>query len=1274
MIADRFQFRKALHAKNKRGQLATRIERSVARAEARRAALPAVSYPEQLPVAGRVDDIRRAIDGNQVVIIAGETGSGKTTQIPKICLDMGRGVYGMIGHTQPRRVAARTVSHRIAEELGVTPGNEVGYQVRFSDQTTDTSLVKVMTDGILLAETQQDKFLEAYDTIIIDEAHERSLNIDFLLGYIKRILPKRPDLKVIVTSATIDVERFSRHFNRAPVIEVSGRTYPVDVEYRPLNVTSKSEDSDEAITGGIIEVLREIESIDRKRSGPGDVLVFLAGEREIREVAQQIRKSDLKGIETLPLYSRLSVAEQNRVFQGHRSGRRVVLATNVAETSLTVPGIRYVIDPGVARISRYSVRSKVQQLPIEPVSKASADQRKGRCGRVSEGTCFRLYTEEDFESRPDFTQPEIMRTNLAAVILQMLALRLGDISKFPFVERPDQRQINDGFHLLKELQAVDDRKQITRLGRDLARIPIDLRLGRMLVEAGKNGCLSEVLTIVSVMALQDPRDRPHEHQQAADEKHRRHWDEQSDFLSLVNLWNFYEENRQALTQKQLRKFCRDNFLSYLRMREWRENHRQLHLICRDMKLRENTEPADYERIHRSLLAGLLGNIGEKVDENEYLGARNRRHYIFPASSQFKRKPKWIVSAELVETSRLFARTVAQIEPDWVEPLARHLVKRNYHEPFFDAKQGQVFAYEEVMLYGISIVKKRRVDFGAVDPVRARQLFIQHGLVERQLKTNAGFYQHNRRLIEEVEALESKSRKRDIMVDGYALYRFYDARLPDDICSLMELDAWRRQAERKAPKCLYLTREDLMRQDTSLSAEAYPEAIDVGGSKLRLDYHFDPQHEDDGVSVEVPVGLLRQVSRQKLEWLIPGLLEEKSLALIKSLPKSVRKHFVPAPDYAKRVAESIEYDGRALTEVLAERLFRLTGTRVDPGDFKADGLDRHLQMNIRVIDDKGKTLARSRDLDSLVAEFGEQVDSEFRRRDPHDIEVEGQTDWSFGDLPASVELSQAGYSLTGYPAIRDEGDSIAIEIVDNEMAAARMTRDGLVRLFMLKLKDQRKYVEKNFPQAKQFSIYFATREDRDSLVEDLVEAVFRHTFVEDQPVPRTAAEFDARLGEKQYLMTNANRLGDLMMRVMKQLNRIERALQDQETDLNRHAIRDVRQQLSRLVPPRFLRDVPMAWLLEYPRYLDAIEYRLDKMRGALARDKESTAEIQRFEERVFGGGEVSLDQADLTKYRWMLEEYRVSLFAQPLGTKIPVSGKRLERAWESFTAANERARV
>lgn len=1261
MIKDRFRFRKELHSKQKRPRLASRIEQSVQLADARREAVPRIEFPETLPITARADDIGKAIAANQVVIIAGETGSGKTTQIPKICLGIGRGVYGMIGHTQPRRVAARTVAHRIAEELGVNVGEQVGFQVRFTDQSAPGTHVKIMTDGILLAETQQDRFLEAYDTIIIDEAHERSLNIDFLLGYLKRILPKRPDLKVIVTSATIDVERFSKHFDAAPVIEVSGRTYPVEVLYRPLDEGSNSRDSDELLYQGVLDALGEIDSLQRKHKGARDVLVFLSGEQEIRELAHLIRRSEA-GFEVLPLYSRLGVAEQNRVFQPHQ-GRRVILATNVAETSLTVPGIGYVIDPGFARISRYSVRSKVQQLPIEPISRASAEQRKGRCGRISAGVCVRLYSEEDFLSRPEFMSPEILRTNLAAVILQMLSLRLGDMSKFPFVERPDQRQINDGFHLLMELKAVDGKRAITRLGREMTRFPVDLRLARMLLEAGKKGCLSEVLTIVSAIAIQDPRERPHDHQQAADEKHRRHWHEQSDFMALVNLWNFFEDSRQELTQNQLRRFCHENFLSFLRMREWKDNHRQLRLICKEMGMRENREAADYASIHRALLAGLLGNIGERVDEGEYLGARNRKHYIHPGSSQFKRKPRWIVSAELVETTRLFGRTVAQIDSEWVEPLAGHLVKRNYHEPFFDPERGQVFAHEEVMLYGISIIKRRRIDFGAVDPVRARQIFIQFGLVEQQLASNAGFYQHNARMIAEVENLESKSRKRDILVDSFTLYRFYDERLPANVLSEIDLDIWRKVAERSQPKLLYLRKEDLMRQEPALSASLYPDTLEVANTTLNLDYHFDPQHEHDGVSIKVPVAILRQVDEARLDWVIPGLLREKCLALIKSLPKALRRNFVPAPEYADRVlAAGLDYDGRPLHVVLAERLFRLTGVNVAADQFDIESIEKHLRMNIKVIGDDGELLDSSRNLEALVEKYAGQVDREFKRRAKHQVEVQAATDWQFGEIPDYVELEQSGVKLRGYPTIVDKGDSVAVEVVDNEVTATQLGREGLLRLLMLQLNDQKKYLEKNFPGFSRFSIYFATQGSREELLANLVEAVFRYTFIDDLPAVRTEAEFRERLENKQRLISNANMVAELVEQILPQRTEIERLLAQMQTDLNRHACADMRRQLDSLLAPGFISTTTVAWLRHYPRYLAAIRYRIDKMRGNLARDKESTAEIHKYQDR-YESLDVSGLNEDLRSFRWMLEEYRVSLFAQPLGTSIPVSGKRLEKEWQ-----------
>lgn len=1264
MIRDRFRLAKALRGGvPKQGSLKKRLDKSLALATARLESRPKAVFPENLPVSQRVDDIKAAITKHQVVIIAGETGSGKTTQLPKICLEVGRGIYGKIGHTQPRRVAARTVAHRIAEELGTKLGDSVGYQVRYLDQSSDQTHIKVMTDGILLAETQNDRFLEEYDTIIIDEAHERSLNIDFLLGYLKRILPKRPDLKVVITSATIDVDRFSKHFGHAPVIEVSGRTFPVEVHYRPPELISKSEDSDELMYVGVLETLQEIRQLEKHHRTPGDVLIFLSGEREIRELAHRIRKDDIKGFEVLPLYSRLSVAEQNRVFQSH-SGRRIVLATNVAETSLTVPGIRYVIDPGFARISRYSVRSKVQQLPIEAISQASANQRKGRCGRISEGVCFRLYSEADFISRPEFTAPEILRTNLAAVILQMLNLKLGQVEQFPFLERPEQRQINDGYQLLGELQAVDGKRAMTKSGKQMARLPIDLRLARMMLEASKRGSLREVITIVSALAVQDPRERPHDKQQAADEKHREFWDEKSDFIALLNLWNHLEEQRQELTNNQFRKYCRTRFVSYVRFLEWRENHRQLTLMSKELKFRFNQKTSDYDGIHIALLSGLLGNIGEKHEENEYLGARNRRHYIFPGSSQFKRKPRWIVSAELTETTRLFGRMVAQIESDWIEPLAQHLVKRTYHEPFFDPKRGQVLAYEEVMLYGIVVVKRRKVDYAVVDPAECRHLLIQTGLVEQQLQSKAGFYRHNTKLIEDIEAMESKSRKRDLLVDSYTIYRFYDDLLPPEIVSARALETWRQQVEVKQPKKLFLNQDVLLKQAPELSEDLYPNELKVADTVLPVDYHFDPQHEDDGVSLKVPVAILRQVENRQLDWVIPGLLEEKCLALIKSLPKSVRKHFIPAPDYAKRAVEDLAYEGRSLPESLAERLFRLTGTRVNADDFKTANIDQHLNMNIKVIDDKGATLGASRNLSELQSRFAGKVENK-QGKSLHEIEQSGLVDWSFGDLPEEVSLEQGSISIKGFPTLVDDGNSVRIAVKDNLPDAWTLHRQGVLKLLLLTLKDQEKYLRKNIPGFTRFSLFYATRGNKQELLDNLVKNIFRYTFIEGQTTVRDKTAFTQRQNDRQSLMEIAAVVGKVMAEALEKANHIEATLKAGFATRHPDIAADIREQLSRLLGLSELGAIPLEWLKQLPRYMSAIEYRIEKIQGNVQKDVESTELLRgywRQFERV-SWHDPDDAQSELTHYRWMLEELRVSLFAQPLGTKLPVSAKRIEKQWQ-----------
>ncbi len=1258
MLIDRFRLRRDLKKKQQRNRVVAAIGESRELADSRRAAVPVVRYPEQLPVSQRSDEIKKAIVDNQVIILAGETGSGKTTQLPKICLEAGRGIFGLIGHTQPRRVAARTIAWRLAEELSVKVGNEVGYQVRFTDETKESTLIKVMTDGVLLAETQHDRFLDRYDTIIVDEAHERSLNIDFLLGYLKRILPKRPDLKVIITSATIDVERFSKHFNNAPVIEVSGRTYPVEVWYRPIEET-KSDDSDERINEGIVDAVKEVVA-----DGPGDVLVFLPGEREIREASHSIRKAGMKDLELLPLYSRLSVAEQNKAFQPHsreEKVRRVVLATNVAETSLTVPGIRYVVDPGLARVSRYSFRSKVQQLPTEAVSRASADQRKGRCGRVSDGICVRLYSEEDYEARPEFTEPEILRTNLASVILQMLHLRLGDISRFPFVERPNQRQINDGFSLLFELGAVDKKKQITRLGKHLARFPVDLRFARMLMAAARTGCLKEVLVIASALTIQDPRERPLDHQQAADQAHQQYWHERSDFLTLFALWNDFEQKRQDLSQNQLRKFCRQQFLSYPRMREWRDIHRQLLLLTKELGFKQNQKPADYGSIHKAILTGLLGHVAEKSGENDYRGARNRKEFIFPGSSQFARKPKWIVSSELVETSRLYARTVADIDRRWIEPLAGHLVTRDHHDPYFDPDKGLVLVKEDVSLYNLPIVLNRDIDFGAVDEAAAREIFIEQALVDRQLKTDLKFFKQNMKLIREIEKLESKIRKRDILVESRALYDFYDSVLPPGVSSELDLRQYV-NTNPVAAKTLVLSKEELTRREAELSEQLYPDQLDVASTALPLQYKFEPGVEDDGVSVDVPLVLLNQVSSAQLDWLVPGFLREKCLALVKSLPKSLRRNFVPAPDYVDRVLEDFEYDGRELSTALADRLFRISGVKVEASDFQEANIDTHLTINVRVVDEKGKTIKSGRDLAKLVEELDVEVASTFGDRGPHQLERSGVVDWEFGEIPETVELVQGNLKVKGYAGLVDEGESVGLKVFNSEKEAAQAMSSGLLRLFLLRLKDQEKYLLKNIEGFDEYSLYYATRGNSGHLAGNIVTAVFNYVFIEDQPIVRTEAGFLSRLERKSMLFETLSDVSRLVGSSLKSVVEIEGRMKDLETPGNKACIKDMAEQIEKLFGADFPRDVPQKWLRQYPRYLKALGQRCEKLSGGLDKDLALMEQLKPWLQKLESvqDGEKNL----VTEYRWMCEEYRVSLFAQSLGTSVPVSDKRLAKTWEA----------
>ncbi|MGD8484955.1 MAG: ATP-dependent RNA helicase HrpA, partial [Thioalkalispiraceae bacterium] len=998
------------------------IDASIEKAVQRHNRLPPLTYPA-LPVSEKRDDIIEAIRNNQVVIICGETGSGKTTQLPKLCLEAGRGIYGLIGHTQPRRIAARSVAARIAEELKCEMGTHVGYKIRFSDHTRPDSYIKLMTDGILLAELQKDRFLNQYDTLIIDEAHERSLNIDFLLGYLKILIKKRPELKIIITSATIDPQRFAKHFNDAPVIEVSGRTYPVEVRYRPLLDIDEQTDRDQI--SAILDATDEL-----GREGPGDILVFLSGEREIRETAEALRKHHPPHTEILPLYARLGAAEQNRIFAAHGQ-RRIVLATNVAETSLTVPGIRYVIDTGYARISRYSFRSKVQRLPIEKISQASANQRKGRCGRVAEGICIRLYSEDDFNHRAEFTDAEILRTNLASVILQMESLRLGHVEDFPFVDMPDKRLLKDGYRLLDELQATRQRS-VTALGRKLARLPVDPRLGHMLLAASDYHALDEVLIIASALSIQDPRERPVEKQQKADEAHSLYQDEDSDFLAYVNLWRFYQDKRHHLSRNKLRKLCQQRFLSYRRMEEWRDIHSQLLTHCKEMKLAVNSEPASYANIHMALLSGLLSQVGMKTDEGDYEGVRNSRFHIFPGSGLFKKKPKWLMCGALIETSRLYAHHVAKIQVEWIESLASHLLKYHYDQPHWSKKTAQVSAWRKATLYGLVINPKQRVNYGPIDPEASRAVFIRHALVLGEYQSHAPFFAHNLSLIEDVEQLEHKSRRLDVMVDEQVLFEFYDQRIPKGIYNGHAFEKWRKQAEKTDPQLLFLSRDAVMQHEAEHVTEAqYPDQLMINGIELALHYHFEPGHELDGVTVDVPLPLLSHLDSSQFEWLVPGLLEDKITALIRALPKSLRKHFVPAPDFARKAIQKLEVGRGELITALSQQLASLANSGLSSAQLATElasvELDTHFKMNFRLLDEQQHQLAMSRDLPALQDKYQQKVQRQFSDRARWEIEKDGISGWDFGDLPEVVSSSMNGLEISGYPALVDQGDSVAIRV-------------------------------------------------------------------------------------------------------------------------------------------------------------------------------------------------------------------------------------------------------
>lgn len=1261
-----------------------------------------ISFPESLPVSARRDEIAAAMAEHQVVIVCGETGSGKTTQLPKIALAMGRGRLnggGLIGHTQPRRIAASSVAKRIAEELKTPLGEVVGYKVRFQDRLAKTASVKLMTDGILLAETQSDPLLKAYDTIIIDEAHERSLNIDFLLGYLRELLPRRPDLKIVVTSATIDADRFAKHFESskgpAPVLMVSGRLYPVEQRYRPFE-ESREYDLNNAITDAVDELWRE---------GGGDVLVFLPGEREIREAAEALRKHHPPGVDVLPLFARLSPAEQDKVFEPHGQ-RRIVLATNVAETSLTVPGIRYVIDPGLARVKRYSYRNKVEQLLIEPISQAASNQRAGRCGRVSNGICIRLYSEKEFNERPKFTDPEILRSSLAGVILRMKALHLGEVERFPFLEPPRPKAIADGYQLLAELGATDDDNELTPLGKELSRLPLDPRVGRMILEAKTREALTEVLVIASALSGQDVRDRPMEAAQAADEKHKKFDDEKSEFSGYLKLWKWLEESKgggteHKLSNRRYEQLLRENFVSIRRVREWRDVHSQLLTVVTEHGWRLNQSPATYEQLHLSMLAGLLGNIGQKSDDEDwYLGARGIKFYRHPGAHLSKKPGRWIVAAELVDTSRLYGRGIANIEPQWLPPIAGHLIKTQLLEPHWEKKAAEVVALERATLYGIVLYSNKRVNFGRVDPKAAREIFIREGLVNDdlpdELVRQLPFLGHNRRQIAKVEALEHKSRRQDVLVDDELIYAFYDDKLPAHVFSGATLLKWWREASKSNDKLLQLSQDELMRHEASgVTSEAFPKVIRLGGVDCAATYLHQPGDARDGLTVTVPIFALNQVSEERAEWLVPGMLAQKVTALLKSLHQKPRARLTPLPDFVAEFIELQPFCQGGLVDTLLRAVRDRSQIAVQRNDFKLELLAPHLFMNFRVVDEHGRQLGQGRQLAALKAELGGQARSAFQAlaalklpaaepapqpQPERGVRAEivkpvapardasqSYTDWTFGELPELLEVRKGGQTLIGFPALIDKGNAVEIEVFDEPEVAAARHRAGLRRLIALQLKEPLKFLEKNIPDLQRMSVLYMGLGTAEDLRDQIIGVALDRAFLAD-PLPTDPISFKKRIEEgRSRLNLIAQEVARAVHAVLQELANATRKLKDSRPA--KEVGDDVTAQLQRLVPKRFALDTPWSQLQHLPRYLKAITTRLDKLRTDPLRDTKLMSEVkpleQRYTRRV---AELKgVRDARLDDFRWQLEELRVSLFAQELRTPQPVSVKRLDKVWSQLTS-------
>ncbi|MEU5052000.1 ATP-dependent RNA helicase HrpA [Streptomyces sp. NPDC021096] len=1269
-------------------EIATEVGSAELRVAARRAAVPAVDYPEQLPVSQKKDVILEAIRDHQVVIVAGETGSGKTTQIPKICLELGRGVKGLIAHTQPRRIAARTVAERVAEELRTPLGEAVGWKVRFTDQVGPSTMVKLMTDGILLAEIQTDRELRQYDTIIIDEAHERSLNIDFLLGYLAQLLPRRPDLKVVITSATIDPERFSRHFGDAPIVEVSGRTYPVEVRYRPL----LEEDSGDADRDQVTAICDAVEELQKE--GPGDILVFLSGEREIRDTADALEKKLPRAggaighsTEILPLYARLSHAEQHRVFQRH-TGRRVVLATNVAETSLTVPGIKYVIDPGFARISRYSHRTKVQRLPIEPVSQASANQRKGRCGRTSDGVCIRLYSEDDFLARPEFTDAEILRTNLASVILQMTAAGLGDIEKFPFIDPPDRRNIKDGVDLLQELGAIDPqqkdlKKRLTPLGRKLSQLPVDPRLARMVLEADRNGCAREVMVIAAALSIQDPRERPSEKQAQADQQHARFKDETSDFLAFLNLWRYVREQQKTLSSSAFRRMCKSEYLNYLRIREWQDIYYQLRTVAKGMEIHLAEEEAAPERVHQSLLAGLLSHIGLKDTEknNEYVGARSAKFAVFPGSALFKKPPRWVMSAELVETSRLWARVNAKIEPEWIEPLAQHLVKRTYSEPHWEQKQAAVMAYERVTLYGVPIVTQRKINYGRIDPETSRELFIRNALVEGDWRTHHQFFHDNRKLLGEVEELEHRARRRDILVDDETLFDFYDQRLPEHVVSGAHFDSWWKHKRRDEPELLNFEHSMLINENAeAVTKDDYPDSWRQGRLKFKVTYQFEPGADADGVTVHIPLQVLNQVSAEGFDWQIPGLREDLVTELIRSLPKPIRRNCVPAPNFAQRFLGGLSAEAlplqEPLTAALARGLHRMTAVRMEAEDFDLAKVPDHLKITFRVVDERKRKIAEDKDLEALRLRLKPKTQAAITKAFEKAAEStggagpeqrSGLTRWTIGTLPRTFETRRAGQPVKAYPALVDEGASVAVRLFDTEPEQREAMWRGTRRLILLNLpSNPAKFAQGKLGNQQKLALSRNPHGSIQALFDDCVSGA-----ADKLMAAHGGPAWDEESFRKLFDAVRAD-IVDATLDTIRKVQEVlaawqacERRLKDTTSLVLVPSLTDVKEQLAELIRPGFVTDHGVRRLQDLLRYLVAVDRRLtqlptnaDRDRARMAKVKEMRDEYAWLLEQFPRGRPVPQEARDI---RWMIEELRVSYFAHALGTAYPVSDKRIVKA-------------